>query len=72
MDVPVRWMAITYIKNGVDRYWRAGAPMYVQILFAGKPWVYVCGVITTALSVKMKRPLCEEPFWIVWKNLSSR
>ena len=44
----------------------------ILILFAGKPWVYVCGVITTALSVTMKRPLCEEPFWIVWKNLSSR
>lgn len=30
VDVPVRWMAITYIKNGVDRYWRPGAPKYVQ------------------------------------------
>lgn len=30
LDVPVRWMAITYIKNGVDRYWRPGAPQYVS------------------------------------------
>lgn len=25
VETPVRWMAITYIKNGVDRYWRKGA-----------------------------------------------
>lgn len=30
VDVPVRWMAITYIKNGVDRYWRPGAPHAVN------------------------------------------
>jgi hypothetical protein len=26
IDPSVRWMAITYIKNGVERYWRPGAP----------------------------------------------
>lgn len=25
IETPVRWMSITYIKNGVDRYWRKGA-----------------------------------------------
>lgn len=26
LDASVRWMAITFIKNGVERYWRPGAP----------------------------------------------
>lgn len=26
LDVNIRWMAILYIKNGVDRYWRKTAP----------------------------------------------
>ena len=26
VDASVRWMAITYIKNGVEKYWRPGAP----------------------------------------------
>lgn len=26
LDPAVRWMAITNIKNGVDQYWRPGAP----------------------------------------------
>lgn len=26
MDVSVRWLAVLYFKNGVDRYWRRNAP----------------------------------------------
>lgn len=26
VDVNIRWMAILYIKNGVERYWRKSAP----------------------------------------------
>lgn len=29
VDPGVRWMAITYMKNGVDRYWRKDAPRWV-------------------------------------------
>ncbi|KAF4070333.1 hypothetical protein AMELA_G00284210 [Ameiurus melas] len=26
LDVNVRWLAVLYFKNGIDRYWRRGAP----------------------------------------------
>ena len=31
LDVNIRWMAILYIKNGVDRYWRKTAPQWVNV-----------------------------------------
>ncbi len=30
VDGTVRWMAITYLKNGVDQFWRRGAPLLVH------------------------------------------
>ena len=29
LDVNVRWLAVVYFKNGIDRYWRKSAPKYV-------------------------------------------
>lgn len=26
LDVNVRWLAVLYFKNGIDRYWRRVAP----------------------------------------------
>lgn len=26
IDVNVRWLAVLYFKNGIDRYWRKTAP----------------------------------------------
>ena len=31
VSVHVRMLAIMYLKNGVDRYWRIGAPQYVRV-----------------------------------------
>ena len=28
VDVNVRWLAVVYLKNGVDRYWRNNATKY--------------------------------------------
>jgi len=34
VDVSVRWLAVLYFKNGVDRYWRRNAPRcYSTVLF---------------------------------------
>lgn len=26
IDITVRWMAVLYFKNGIDKYWRRNAP----------------------------------------------
>jgi hypothetical protein len=26
LDINVRWIAVLYIKNGIDRYWRRNLP----------------------------------------------
>lgn len=36
LDPSVRWMAITCIKNGVDRYWRLGAPKSVETTYLAR------------------------------------
>ena len=46
LEPSLRWMAITYIKNGVDRYWRVGAPK--SVLFPCFP----------SQIVRMILPLC--------------
>lgn len=28
MDVNVRWIAVLYMKNGIEKYWRKNAPKY--------------------------------------------
>jgi len=32
VDVSVRWLAVLYFKNGVDRYWRRNAPRSFMFL----------------------------------------
>lgn len=32
LDVNVRWLAVLYFKNGIDRYWRRVAPQWVLAL----------------------------------------
>jgi len=33
VEVKIRWQAILYLKNGVDRYWRRLSPGWVSINF---------------------------------------
>lgn len=30
LEVNVRWLAVLYFKNGVDRYWRKTAPKAIS------------------------------------------
>jgi len=38
VSVNVRWLAVMYIKNGVDRYWRRTAPQWVYLYFMCICW----------------------------------
>lgn len=40
LDVNVRWLAVLYFKNGIDRYWRRVAPQWVPA--ASPPSLHHC------------------------------
>ena len=45
LDVNIRWLAVLYIKNGIDRYWRKTAPKFVNLLILYRLCYSTCSII---------------------------
>nr|XP_054366752.1 importin-11 [Mirounga angustirostris] len=64
LDINVRWLAVLYFKNGIDRYWRRVAPQRIVICSADTPisCVQVFAFVAYVDTCKVTRGIWQSSF----------